>query len=138
MKVKRLALVVLASFVVVAALSIGAESLFAHHGRGKTYDRSTTATLEGTVSAVLWRNPHIAVLIDVPDADGKVVTWRIEHSNVTTLARQGYNRNSLPVGEKVTAVIRPGAGGVTVGLMQYIVLEDGTQMFSRNGLGPLD
>ena len=86
----------------------------------------------------MWRNPHIAVLIDVPDADGKVVNWRIEHSNVTTLARQGYIRNSLPVGAMVTAVVSPGTGGVPVGLMEYLVLEDGTRMFGRNGLGPLD
>ncbi len=126
------------SLVVVVALSVLAPPLFAHHGRGLMYESDATATLEGTVSRVLWRNPHIAVFIDVQDENGTVVTWEIEHSNITTLARQGYNRNTLPVGTKVTAVVTPGTGGVPVGLMGYIVLEDGTQIFSRRGLGPLD
>ena len=126
------------SLVLVVALSVVALPLFAHHGRGLTYETSATATLKGTVSRVLWRNPHIAVFVDVPDENGNVVTWEIEHSNITTLARQGYNRNSLPVGTKVTAVVTPGTDGVPVGLMGYLVLQDGTQMFSRRGLGPLD
>ena len=126
------------SWVLIVALSVLAVPLFAHHGRGRTYEGDATATLKGTVSRVLWRNPHIAVFVDVQDENGKVVTWEIEHSNITTLARQGYNRNTLPVGTKVTAVVTPGTGGVPVGLMGYIVLEDGTQIFSRRGLGPLD
>lgn len=126
------------SLVLVVALSVLEPPLFAHHGRGLVYESDAKATLKGTVSRVLWRNPHIAVFVDVQDENGKVVTWEIEHSNITTLARQGYNRNSLPVGAKVTAVVTPGTGGVPVGLMGYIVLEDGTQMFSRRGLGALD
>jgi hypothetical protein len=61
-----------------------------------------------------------------------VVEWVIEHSNITTLARQGYGRTTLKVGDEVTAVVNPGSGGATVALCNRITLPDGTEIFHRN------
>lgn len=105
--------------------------LFAHHGRGNRYDMNSEIALEGTVQELVWRNPHIAILIDAPNQNGEPATWVIEHSNVSTLARMGYHRNSLKPGQRVTVYVNPGSGGETVGLCQRIVLEDGTVIFVR-------
>ena len=121
------------------ALSIGAGTLFAHHGRGATYDGKKEVPVKGTVKQVLWRNPHIGILIDVKDASGKVTTWSIEHSNVSTLARLGYNRLSLQPGWEVTAYVNPGAHGEPIGLCRKIVLADGKEIFLRGGdASPID
>ena len=88
------------AFVLVA---ISGGLLFAHHGRGSTYDAKKTVDLKGTINKVMWRNPHIQFLADVKGADGKVTTWTIEHSNVSTLARLGYDRTTLKPGMEVTA-----------------------------------
>jgi hypothetical protein len=74
---------------------LGDDLALAHHGRGNRYDMDAEIELRGTVRELVWRNPHIAVLVDVPGDDGAAVTWIIEHSNVSTLARLGYHRNSL-------------------------------------------
>ena len=116
----------------VAGLSLVAGPLFAHHGRGTTYDVTQQVTLEGTITEVSWRNPHIAIFMDVRDGNGDVVEWIIEHSNITTLVRQGYGRATLTVGEEVTAIVNPGTGGATVGLCNKIILPDGTEIFQRN------
>jgi hypothetical protein len=136
MKARSIGRIALWSVMVVGS-SLLMGSALAHHGRGDTYDTSTELTLKGTVSEVLWRNPHIAILLEVEDENGAIVTWNIEHSNVTTLARQGYNRNSLPPGEEITAVVNPGTGGIPIGLMRYVVRADGTRMFDggRSGSG---
>ena len=105
--------------------------LLAHHGRGSRYDMDSEIALEGTVRELVWRNPHIAILIDAPDQNGEQATWAIEHSNVSTLARMGYHRNSLRPGQRVTMYVNPGSGGEAIGLCQRIVLEDGTVMFVR-------
>ena len=123
------------AFVLVAALSIGAGPLSAHHGRGATYDKKEIS-LKGTVSQVLWRNPHIAIFLDVKGDDGKVVTWVIEHSNISQLARLGYGKNTLQVGMQVTATFNPGARGEPIGLCQKIVLPDGKEVFQRDNLPP--
>src|SRR5437867_13078902 len=108
--------------------------LLAHHGRGSTYDTKKELSLKGTVKEVLWRNPHIAIFLDVKDANGKVTTWAIEHSNVSQLARLGYTRTTLRPGMEVTAVVNPGAKGETIGLCQRIVLADGKEIFLRDSL----
>ena len=117
--------------VLVTGLSIAGLPLAAHHGRGATYDMKQEISLKGTISEVSWRNPHIAVFLDVKDANGKVTTWTIEHSNITTLAMQGYGKATLKAGQEVTAVIHPGAAGTPLGLCVKFILADGKQVFQR-------
>jgi hypothetical protein len=126
--------------VLVALLILAfAAPMFAHHGRGATYDGNKVIQIKGVVNKVSWRNPHIGIFIDVKDASGKVVTWSIEHSNVSTLSRLGYGRATLQAGMEVTAHINPGAQGQPVGLCRKIVLADGKEIFTRGAnADPLD
>lgn len=127
-----IALLGFAFVIMVMVLSIGAEPLLAHHGRGNTYETGGgTISIHGVVSEVRWRNPHIAFLVDVADENGEVTTWTIEHSNVSTLARLGYGRATLRAGMEVDVEINPGAGGRPVGLCRGVTLEDGTRIFLR-------
>lgn len=115
----------------VCAAAIVGGTADAHHGRGTRYDMDSQIELKGVVRELVWRNPHIAIAIDVPDASGEPVTWVIEHSNVNTLARLGYHRNTLRPGQPVTAIVNPGKADEPIGLCQQIVLEDGTVIFVR-------
>jgi hypothetical protein len=112
-------------------------SLPAHHGRGATYDMKKRVTLQGMVSKVEWRNPHVLIYMDVKDADGKVVTWGFENSGVSTLAQEGYNRNTLKVGQSITAIVNPAANGAPTAIIVKIILADGKEIMSRdNGENP--
>jgi hypothetical protein len=118
--------------VLAAALLMIAAPLSAHHGRGATYDMKKEVALKGVISEVSWRNPHIAIMVDVKDEAGKTTTWAIEHSNITTLAMQGYGKTTLKVGMEVTAHVHPGTAGKAVGLCVKFVLPDGKEVFERN------
>lgn len=126
-----LSFIALSFVVIVMVLSVGAGSVYAHHGRGDTYSTGEQITIHGVVKDVRWRNPHIAILVDVTGENGEVTTWTIEHSNVSTLARLGYGRNTLRAGMEIDVDINPGTGGVPVGLCRGITLEDGTRIFLR-------
>jgi hypothetical protein len=117
--------------VLIAGLLFADAALYAHHGRGTRYDMDSVIEIQGVVQELVWRNPHVAILIDVPDESGDLVTWVIEHSNVSTLARQGYFRNTLKPGDEVTAFINPTSAGDAAGLCQRIILEDGSVIFVR-------
>ena len=119
-----------------AGLVLLNEAALSHHGRGTRYDMESEVELQGTIQELVWRNPHTAILIDVPDESGELVTWVIEHSNVSTLARQGYSRRVLRPGEKVTAYVNPGSQGEPIGLCQRIIKEDGTVIFVRDSGEP--
>ena len=123
----------------VALLALASAPLFAHHGRGATYDMKKRVTLKGTVSKVEWRNPHVLIYMDVKDADGKVVTWGFENSGVSTLAQEGYSRNTLKVGQPITAIVNPAANGAPTAIVVKIILADGSEIMSRdNGQNPVN
>jgi hypothetical protein len=127
-----------AFFLLLAATAIAGVPLAAHHGRGATFDMKKQLTLKGTVSQVKWQNPHVLISIDVPDETGNVVTWTFENSNVHTLATQGYNRNTLKIGQPVTAVLNPAANGAPLGIIVKVILADGKEIMSRERGNPLD
>jgi hypothetical protein len=124
-------------FVLLAAFAVAAP-VFAHHGRGRAYDMKSPVTLKGTVSLVKWQNPHVLIYMDVKDASGKVVTWGFENSNVHTLATQGYNRNTLNLGQPSTAVVNPAVNGEPLGIIVKVILADGKEIMSRERGNPLD
>ena len=121
----------------VAALAVAAPAA-AHHGRGQSFDMKKQVTLKGTVSQVKWQNPHVLIFIDVKDDTGKAVTWGFENSNVHTLATQGYNRNTLKVGQPVTAIVNPATNGEPLGIIVKVILADGKEIMSRERGNPVD
>jgi hypothetical protein len=122
-----------------AGVALFAPSLAAHHGRGATFDMQKRLPLKGVVSQVKWQNPHVLIFLDVKDEAGKMVTWGFENSNVHTLANQGYNRNTLKVGQEITAIVNPAANGSPLGIIVKVVLADGKEIMSRErGANPVD
>jgi hypothetical protein len=125
-------------FILLASLPISAP-LYAHHGRGATYDMKKRVTLKGTVSRVEWRNPHVVIYMDVKDAGGKVTTWGFENAGVAQLAQEGYNRNTLKIGQEITAIVNPAANGAPAAIIVKVVLADGKEIMSReSGQNPVD
>lgn len=130
---------VIAVVMFLTGLSFVALPLSAHHGRGDVYNMQEEITLNGHVTEVRWRNPHVLVYMDVEDADGNVVKWAFENSNVSTLAAQGYHRNTLRAGQEITAIVNPSRAGAPTGIVVAVILEDGTEIMSRRrGENPLD
>jgi hypothetical protein len=121
-----------------AIVAIAAPPVAAHHGRGRTFDMQKRLTLKGVVSNVKWQNPHVLIFIDVKDEAGKVVTWGFENSNIRTLATQGYNRNTLKVGQEVTVMLNPAANGEPIGIVVKVILPDGKEIMSRERGNPVD
>ena len=117
--------------VLIAATPGLAEPLFAHHGRGATYDMVKQVTLKGNVSRVDWRNPHVVIYMDVKDASGTVVTWGFENAGVSQLAQAGYSRNTLRVGQEITAIVNPAANGAPTAIVVKVILADGSEIMSR-------
>ena len=124
-------------FALLIVIAIAAP-LFAHHGRGATFDMKKRLELKGTVTEVAWRNPHVVIYMDVKDQAGKVTNWGFENSNVSSLAREGYNRNTLKIGQEITAIINPAANGAPTGSVVKVVLTDGKEIMSRERGNPLD
>ena len=126
-------------FGLVAGALVLAPSVFAHHGRGTTFDMNKQVTLKGPVSRVDWRNPHVVIYMDVKGTDGNVVTWGFENAGVSQMAQAGYNRNTLKLGQEITAVVNPAANGTPTAILVKVILADGAEIMSREaGQNPLN
>jgi len=124
---------------VAVTVSLATPALLAHHGRGASFDMNKQVTLKGTVSRVDWRNPHVVIHMDVKDAGGTLVTWAFENAGVSQMAQAGYNRNTLKLGQEITAVVNPAANGSPTAIVVKVVLADGSEIMSREaGTNPLN
>jgi len=78
----------------------------AHHSFA-AFDVATQKTITGTVKQVDWTNPHIWIWVDVQNDKGSVDTFGFEGMSPNFLARRGWTRTTLKVGDKVTVNYRP-------------------------------
>jgi len=116
-------------------LVLTASYAFAHHSFAAEYDSNKQVTVKGTVQKVSWVNPHAYVFVDVKDETGKVTTWAFESLSPNALARQGWTRNSLKIGEAVTVEAymakdgKPLADGSIHANSKLITTSDGRKVF---------
>jgi hypothetical protein len=102
-----------------------AMSATAHHS-GAMFDRSKTVTLQGTVKDFQFTNPHVWILLLVPEKDGKVVEWDIEASAPARLVKWGISGETVHNGDKITLNMHPLKDGRKGGSLVDITFANGT------------
>jgi uncharacterized protein DUF6152 len=75
-------------------------TVLAHHSG--LYDEQNVLTIEGTISAVHWINPHVHIAIATNAADGSPSTWDVEATSINALERWGVKREWFTVGSRVS------------------------------------
>jgi hypothetical protein len=78
-----------------------AVSLRAHHAFAAEFDANKPVKFEGTVTKMLWTNPHVWLHMDVKLPDGKTESWAFEAGTPNVLFRRGFTKNSLPAGTRI-------------------------------------
>ena len=106
-----------------------ADSTLAHHGFSVEFDPDRCMDLSGTLTGVEWENPHAYLRMDVTDANGQVVPWRLEMFTPNALKRNGSPQQDFVVNvdkpmHARACLAREGAGQ-NRGAAEYIKLADG-------------
>jgi hypothetical protein len=83
-----------------AAPLLAAGSASAHHS-GAAYDMSRLVTIEGTVAALSWNNPHILLTLETAGEGGAPLLRQIEVMSVSQARGLGLRRESISPGERV-------------------------------------
>jgi hypothetical protein len=109
------------------ALLLVALPAAAHHS-GAMFDDKQSVTLNGTVKAFQWTNPHCFIQILVPGKDGSMAEWSVELGAPFEVIRTGFKPKSLQPGDKITVVIHPMRDGSRAGLFVSAVTPDGKQL----------
>ena len=118
--------------------SFAAVPILAHHSFSLEFDATKQVKFQGVITKVEWMSPHIYFYLDVANGPSKVVNWVFESAGPNTLARRGWNRNSLKVGDRITVVGYRAKDDVHVASAREVVLEDGRKLIaaSPNDGGP--
>ena len=72
-----------------------------HHAFNAEFDATKPIKFKGTVTKMLWVNPHAWIYVDVKKPDGTVEEWMIETGTPNTLIRRGLTKESLPKGTEI-------------------------------------
>jgi hypothetical protein len=112
--------------ILLVALALAApHAALAHHSYAM-FDQTRSLTVQGTVHALEWTNPHIWVWVVVKDAIGVSTTYGFESNAPSELARFfGWDKRALTVGEAVTVEYSPLKSGRSGGALRTITCADG-------------
>jgi hypothetical protein len=109
-------------------LLLATAPIFGHHSVSAEFDVNRQITYAGVVTRVEWSNPHIYFYVDVKDVNQKVTNWAFEGAGPNTLARLGWLRDSLKVGDRVTVVAYPARDGAAVASAREVRLANGRKV----------
>lgn len=118
----------LSAAIVGAILSVSGLPLLAHHSGAAEFDANKKIDLTGIVTKVEWTNPHAHFYMDVTDANGKVTNWNLELASPNVLIRNGWSRNSVKQGDKVSVTGTQAKDNSNLGTAGTIVFPDGRKL----------
>ncbi len=99
----------------------------AHHSPAM-FDMTRDVVLEGVVTDVSWRNPHVYFELELADTDGRLVRQQVEAGPASNLVTLGFDASSLRNGERVRVQAKPNRRGAGEVLGWILTKADGTVM----------
>ncbi|HXA35681.1 MAG TPA: DUF6152 family protein [Steroidobacteraceae bacterium] len=110
--------------VMLAVMAGAAAPAWAHHSFAM-YEPTKTLTLKGTVKTFQWTNPHCVIWIVVqPEGGGAPQEWSIETTSPGVLTRDGWTRQSIKPGDRVSVTFSPLRDGSRGGGLNSVTLLD--------------
>jgi len=82
--------------------ALTAKPVVAHHAFNAEFDAKRPVKFKGTVTRMVWVNPHAWIYVDVKKPDGSVEEWMVEAGTPNTLMRRGFTKQSLQSGTEIT------------------------------------
>ena len=117
------------AFLLVSLTSMG------HHSNAE-FNFSLTQELEGRVSMISWRNPHVRLMLNVVGSDGTESVWDLEAQDVNSLGRRGLGPEMIQEGDIVRVAGNPSARRGNSMYVTNVLLPNGIEIKMRGNPEP--
>jgi len=91
-----------------AAMTVAALTLSAHHSFSAYYFEEQSVTISGEVKEFQFRNPHAILMVNAADEGGTMRTYAAEFAGPSRLAGQGVTKDTIKPGDMVVVIGSPG------------------------------
>ena len=107
-------------------LLLSAMPAAAHHAW--PVDMDNLVTVQGTVTAFEWANPHPMITLQVVAADGAEETWQVGGPAINRMEARGWTRDTVKVGDLITGTGYQFRDGQKIVRLEKIAFADGREM----------
>src|SRR6187401_970186 len=119
---RRLTSVIVAGMLATIPLSVAA-----HHSMSE-FNRDVVTEVEGVVSRLSWKNPHILLEVTSTDPKGVKTVWTLEGGAVSAQRRRGLSDDRLAVGDRVRVAGAPSTRRDRYLQVNHVLLPDGVEL----------
>lgn len=104
----------------------------AHHSYAAEFDRNAPMTIEGIVTEVWFKSPHVRYYVKVIDEEGNEVIWDTRGLTPVKLVRQGWLKDTIRVGDRIKMFGHIGHTNKSIMSILDVTLPDGRVLTSRS------
>jgi hypothetical protein len=102
---------------------------FAHHSPNVHFDRTQIIEIEGELTELTWRNPHVQFEVETTDEQGVTKTWEMEYLAPSFLMRQGISKEIFRVGDKLKVAGYVGRANKEAHFTTNVLFPNGQEVF---------
>ena len=113
------------SAIVIAALA-ATLPISAHHSW--PVDMSKLVMVKGTVTEVMWENPHPMFTLEVRTSDAKTEKWTVGGPAINRMEANGWTPKTIKPGDMITGIGYQFGDGQKIIRLEKVVLPDGKEM----------
>jgi hypothetical protein len=112
--------------IVVLAIVSAALPVFAHHSWPVSY--SKLVTVKGSVTEIVWENPHPMITLQVRTDDGATEKWLVGGPAINRMEANGWTKMTVKPGDVITGVGYQFADGQKIVRLERVVMPDGKEI----------
>jgi hypothetical protein len=92
-------------------------------------------TVKGTVTEILWENPHPMFTLEVRANDGAIEKWSVGGPALNRMEANGWTKTTLKPGDVITGTGYQFSDGQKIVRLERVVLPDGKEfrVYARGG-----
>ncbi|MGI9271832.1 MAG: DUF6152 family protein [Woeseiaceae bacterium] len=109
---------------------------FAHHSTSANFLEDRMVEIEGTITSVRLRNPHVRFTMSVVNDLGAEVEWLVETNSLSGLRRLDVSTDEFAVGRELRIAGHPGRQRNTSIWATNMLVADGREVLVDSGANP--